>query len=178
MTEGAFNVHIDGDSLTVHEPVSLACKIKVDPELVLLCQEHGDRPHKGTRIGRMKELWPFESLKRHLLEQTKLFVKHMRSQGNDPLQSETEMEAWGPFREKADVSNSRLVNIEEGNPFFPDGRWVAANRGAMVATKGPQELTREKILSSDWERGAIFLVRGRFVATGGHREESTGTLIV
>ena len=174
------NVHIDGDSILFHEPAFLVCKIRVDPELVLLCQSHGDRPHRGTRIGRMKELWPFESLKRYLLEQTKEFFRQMRSRGNDPLQSETEMEVWGPFQEKADISNTRLINIEEGNPFFPDGRWVADNRGTIrLESKGPQQMTRDKVLNSlNWERGAVFLVRGRFIATQGYREESTGVVLV
>ena len=31
-------VQIDGNSIWLHEPVSITAKVRVDPELVLLCQ--------------------------------------------------------------------------------------------------------------------------------------------
>lgn len=173
-------IQLDAESTVVHWPVSLNCKIRVDPELLERCRQHGEGVFRAKPIGRISSIWPFEALKLHLLEQTKEFYRQIRSRGYDPLQAETEMLAFGPIREKADLSNTRLVNIEEGNPFFPDGRWVADNRGARkVTTNGPIEITRDALFnSSDWEKGAVFLVRGRFLATHGKQEESTGTLLV
>ncbi len=170
-------VQIDAESTLLHFPTSINCKIRVDPELILLCQKHGDKPHRGTRLGQMKDLWPSGSLKSHLLEQTKVFVEHMRLRGYDRTESETEMEVWGPFREK--VNSTGLVNLEAGNPFFPDGRY-AFNAGTSVkATKGPQMLRREEVLNSpDWKHGVVFLVRGKFLARYGKQDEESGVLIV
>lgn len=173
-------IHLDAESTALRHSVSLNCKVRVDPELVLLCQKHGDAPHRGTRIGRMREIWPFAALKNHVVEQTKEFVRQMRVRGYESQQPESLMELWGPFREKVDISNTGLVNVEAGNPFFPEGRWVNANRGVReIKTKGPQQITRRDLLdSSDWEKGAIFLVRGRFIATRGKQDDQTGILLV
>lgn len=169
---------VDGETTLVHVPIYLSCKFHVDPELVLRCQKAGDHPHRGTRLGQMREFWPFDALKRKALEEAQAFVGHMRTQDYLPLQSIYEMELWGPFREKVRHIES-MTNIEEGNPFFPDGRWVSDNRGTVRGTKGPQELDREEVLNSpDWAKGTIFLIRGRFEGNYGHVEESTGVLIV
>lgn len=173
-------IRLDAESTGLAHSVSLNCKVRIDPELVLLCQKHGEKPHRGTRLGRMKELWPFETLKQHVMEQAKEFVRQMKARGYEPQQPESAMELWGPFREKADVSNTGLVNVEKGNPFFPYGRWVNDNRGVRQVNKtGPLEITRRQLLDSpDWQKGAIFLVRGRFIAHHGKQEEETGTLLV
>lgn len=128
----------------------------------------------------MKELWPFDALKRHVLETTKEFVRQMRVRGYEPQQAETAMELWGPFREKVDLANTRLVNVEEGNPFFPEGRWVNDNRGVQrIESRGPQAISRQRLLDSqDWRKGAVFLVRGEFISRYGKQEEETGILLV
>jgi hypothetical protein len=129
----------------------------------------------------MPELYPQHVLKRIVLSQTKTFLGHMKRQGYIPQQTETEMELWGPFREKVDMSKaSDLVNIEEGNPTVPEGRYASAARGVWGhdGTRGPRELDRKTLLDHrDWQRGVFFSVRGRFLATKGSREEETGTIL-
>ncbi len=176
------SIHIDPETTKLYEPLWLTAKFPVDAELVLRCQRAGDQPHKGTIIGKMLELYPYDVLKRIVLGHTKTFLSHMKAQGYVPQQPETEMELWGPFREKLDMSKSAdLVNIEEGNHTIPEGRYVTAARGVWGhdGVKGPRELDKRTLLDHrDWQRGVFFSVRGRFLATKGKREEATGTLIV
>jgi hypothetical protein len=172
------NFRIDAESTQVHVPTYLTCKFRADPELVLRCQNAGDTVHRGTRIGQLREFWPFDALKRQALEEAQTFIRYMRTQDYEPRQSHFEMELWGPFPEKVKYTDS-LTNIEEGNPFFPDGRWVSNSRGTREATRGPQELDKETVLNSpDWKKGTVFLIRGQFIGNYGHVEEATGTLIV
>jgi hypothetical protein len=172
--------HIDPEKTKFYVPTYLTAKFPVDAELVLRCQRAGDKPHKGTIIGKMLELYPYDVLKRIVLSQTKTFLGHMKRQGYIPQQAETEMELWGPYREKVDMSKaSDLVNIEEGNPTVPEGRYASAARTASAAERGPRELDRKTLLDHrDWQRGVFFSVRGRFLATRGTREEATGTILV
>ena len=84
----------------IYHPLLLTCKFGVDTDLALTCQRWGDKPHRGTPIGKMSELHPFVQLKRVVLAQTKAFVRHMRSKGYEPQEAQTEMELSGPYREK------------------------------------------------------------------------------
>lgn len=166
----------------IYHPLPLTCKFPVDTELVLDCQRLGARPHKGTLIGKMPELHPFVQLKNHVMSQAKEFVRHMKSQGYEPQQAETEMELWGPFREKMDWGKAtQLVNFEEGNPFIPQGHFGSAAHGGWQhdGVIGPRVLDRDLLRDhQDWRWGVIFIVRGHFLATRGYESEDTGGLIV
>ena len=171
---------VDAESIGLHEPVYLKCKIRADAELVLKCQRAGAKPYRGLPTGNLPPVWPHSSLKREIIEQSKMFLEHMRLKGYEPKHSEYQMELWGPYREKVDMRDaaSPMINIEVGNPFFPDGRWVSAARASAPAQKGPMELSMELLDHRDMRRGVHFIVRGLFLAQSGKREESTGTLIV
>ena len=172
------NFRVGAESTQVHVPTYLICKFRADPELVLRCQQGGDTVHRGTRLGQLREFWPFDAIKRQALAEARTFIRYMRTQDYEPKQSHYEMELWGPFPEKVRFTDS-VTNIEAGNPFFPDGRWVSDSRGTRLGTKGPQELKRDTVLDSpDWQKGTVFLIRGLFIGNYGHQEEETGILIV
>ena len=166
----------------IYHPSSLTCKFPIDTELVLNCQRLGARPYRGTIIGKMPELHPFVKLKNAVLAQTKEFVRAMKSKGYIPQQAETEMELWGPYREKLDMAKaSQLTNFEEGNPLIPQGHIGSAAYGGWQSdgVKGPRMLDRNLLLDHrDWQRGVAFIVRGKFLGTVGHESEETGGLIV
>lgn len=172
--------HLDRESIQLHEPVLLKCRFRADPELVLLCQSLGEQPHKGTPIGKMKNLYPFEALKRQAMDEAKMFVRHMRKQGFEPMQAESEMELWGPFAEKVDMSKgASLENFEAGNHLIPQGMYRTRAHGAWKPDgKGPRRLTKQMLDEPRYGKGASFYIRGRFLASHGKEEEATGTLIV
>ena len=181
MEGGLPSVQIDPETTRIYEPVTLTAKFPVDPELVVRCQQAGDRPHRGTRVGKMLELYPYDVLKRLATAQAKTFLRHMRNQGYEPLQAETELELWGPFRERLDTSKAAdLKNFEEGNHLIPQGHWGSAAHGVWRhdLVRGPRQLDVTTLGHRDWRFGVVFMLRGKFLATGGHREETTGTLLV
>lgn len=169
---------VDPETTALHVPVWKSCILRVDRELVLKCQNAGEPLCRGKRLGSLSPVWPTASLKDELLVQAKEFQRHMRLRGLEPKQSEYELELWGPYREKVDMAKAaEWINIEEGNPFFPEGRWVSAARAAAPAQRGPIELDRELLDHRDMQRGVHFIVRGRFERTYGKRSEETGELI-
>ena len=130
-------------------------------------------------LGKLSLLWPQAELKRQLVEQSREFLRHMRLRGLEPKQNEYQLELWGPYREKVAMQDAgKLVNIEAGNPFFPNGRWVSAARSVAPAERGPIALTKEKLEHRDYKRGIHFIVRGLFLRNYGKQDEQTGTLIV
>lgn len=166
----------------LYHPVHLTCKFKVDGEMALRCQRYGAGLYRGKPIGKVPDLWPHLDLKQQALWEAKTFLGHMRRQGYQPQQAESEMELWGPYREKLNMAKgAELVNIEEGNHTIPEGLWGSAAYGGWThdGHKGPRQLDRNAVLDSqDWKHGVVFLIRGRFLATRGKREETTGTIIV
>ena len=179
MSGGGVSIKVDPGKL--YHPVRLTCKFKVDPELALKCQRLGAGLHRGTPIGKVSELWPTQTLKRRALTEAKAFVGHMKNQGYVAQQPESEMELYGPFREKLDMSKAaELVNFEEGNPLIPQGHWgSAAHQATSADSRGPRVLNRKELLDSqDWQHGVAYLIRGTFLATNWKQDEKTGTLIV
>ena len=171
------NFRIDAESTALHYPAYLNGKIRVDAELVLKCQNAGMGRLRGKPFGKIPALYPHSALKEAIQEQAMTFLHHMRLQGFEPKNTVYELEVWGPYREKVDMG-ANYVNIEEGNPFFPDGRWAHAQKSAAVAQKGTMELSRDLLDHPDMKRGVHFIVRGLFLAEHGKEEEATGTLIV
>ena len=170
------------DPGTIHQPIPLNATFPVDLDLVLTCQRVGDKPYRGTPIGKIPELWPREGLKRTILGYAKTFIRHMKAQGYEAQQAETELELWGPYREKMDMGKGgALVNFQEGNPLVPQGHWGTAAHGLWEhdGITGPRQLDPKVAKGhQDWQRGVVFLIRGKFLATHGHREETTGSTIV
>lgn len=177
MVVEAANFQIDRESTALHEPTWLNGKIRIDAELVLRCQNAGMGRVKGVRLGTLSSLYPQAALKAAIQEQATTFLQHMRLQGYEPKHSVYELEVWGPYREKVDMG-AKYVNIEEGNPFFPDGRWAHAQKAAAQAQRGTMDLSRDLLDHPDMKRGVHFIVRGLFLAERGREEEATGTLIV
>lgn len=175
------SLHTDRESITLHEPTTLTCKFRVDPELILKLQDFGQRPHKGTSIGKMPVGYPFEELKKIAMDEAKTFVGYMKQQGNEPRTAISQMEIYGPYREKMDMSKAAtLENFEAGNPFHPNGMWRSAAHGVWAPDgKGPRLLDRNKVLDSpDYRHGTVYFIRGLFLASHGKEEEETGVLIV
>ena len=159
-------------------PDKLVCKFVPDRELVLQCQEAGMAPVKGLPIGKMRDTWPFSRLKVIAESEAKTFIGHMERQGYVPQQNYSAMEIFGPYRNKPTVA--RNVNIEEGNPLVPEGRWALSSKGAWEPDSlRPRALDRDQVLyGGDWKHGVCFLIRGNFLATRGYEEETTGTVIL
>jgi hypothetical protein len=178
--DGAPSIKVDPGK--IYEPISLTMKFKADSGLVLTCQRMGDKPHRGTPIGKIPELYPRDALKRLALSETKTFIRHMKNQGYEAQEAPTEMELWGPYREKMDMGKGgSVVNWEEGNPTIPQGHWGTAAHGVWTPDSklGPRKLDPTTVRDHrDWKRGVVFLVRGKFLATHGHQEEKTGETIV
>lgn len=174
---------LDRESITLSHPVELNCKFKPDPELVLKCQSAGMRPLRGAAIGKISNLYPIDTFKRIAMEEAQTFVGYMKQQGYTPREAESEMQIWGPFRESVDISKgASMENFEEGNDLVPEGKWRSRARNMWQppdADRGPRELSKEEVLDSqDYKEGLAFIIRGKFLASRGHEEEETGTLIV
>ncbi len=174
---------LDRESMTLAAPVELNCKFKPDPELVLKCQAAGMRPLKGTPIGKISNLYPIDTFKRTAMEEAKTFVGYMKQQGYSPREAESEMEIWGPFRESVDMSKgASMENFEEGNDLIPEGKWRTKAHSLWAppdSNRGPRVLNKEEVLhSQDYKRGLAFIIRGKFLASRGHEDEETGTLLV
>lgn len=177
---GAPSIKVDPGK--IYEPIALTMKFKADSGLVLTCQHMGDKPHRGTPIGRIPELYPRDALKKLALSETKTFIGHMKNQGYEAQEAATEMELWGPYREKMDMGKGdSLVNFEEGNPLIPQGHWGTAAHGIWQhdGIGGPRQLDPKKVRDHrDWKRGVVFMVRGKFLATRQFQEEKTGETVV
>ena len=152
-------------------PDLLVCKIKPDPELAMKVGIH-----RGTPIGKISELYPLDLFKKSVVEEAQKFIYHMTQQGNELQTSIYEMELWGPYRDKP--TGSREVNIEEGNPWSED-KFAFTSKGTwQPETLGPQNLTRDTLERGDFRHGVCFRIRGKFVKTRGHQEETTGVVIL
>src|SRR3989304_5448448 len=97
-------IQLDPESTKFYHPATLTAKFPLDPELVMRCQRAGSGVYRGTRVGQLPELYPYDALKRQVVGQAKTFLRHMRSQGYEPTQAETELELWGPYRERGDMA--------------------------------------------------------------------------
>ncbi len=174
-------IKLDKSSTKQHHPVSLTAKFKADTDLVLQCQRYGGGLHKGTAIGKLLEIWPTDALKKQALDICRTFIQHMKLQGYETRESATEMELWGPYREKLDMSKANdLINFEAGNHLIPEGHYGHPMGGwESDGVTGPRTLDKTLLRDHrDWQLGAVFLIRGKFTATRGTEEESTGTILV
>ena len=174
-------IKLDKTSTKLHHPVALNAKFKVDTDLILQCQRYGGGRYRGKPIGKLPELYPQDRLKRQAVEICKTFIQHMKLQGYEAREPATQMELWGPYREKLDMSKAhQLTNFEEGNPFIPEGHFGHPMSGwAHDGITGPRTLDTNLLRDHrDWQLGAFFIIRGKFIATKGTEEETTGTVLV
>ena len=150
---------------TILETVTTKCVLEY--ELVRLCQVKGDRPHKGTPLGRFPELWPFDLLKRPLVEHAQEFVRQIAGQGFSPLTTVDQFQVWGPYTEKVGEPHDWIP--EEGNHLIP--RHERKTATTAWGYRG-DELNVEK--------GCAFLIQGKFTraARHGHISEETGRILV
>ena len=152
-------------SATVRETVMTKCVLEY--ELVQLVQNAGVKPLDGQPLGKLMELYPFDMLKRPLLEHAREFVRQIASKHYVPLTNVEQFLVWGPFSEK--VGPLREWTPEAGNPVIPRHKQRSAER---VWGYRSDEV--------DWARGCAFLIRGEFTrnARYGAVDEQTGVVIV
>lgn len=138
---------------TVAERITTKCVIET--ELVELCQAHGDKPHKGTPLGKLAELWPFDALKRPLLEHAREFVRQVGLQGYQPVTNVEQFTLFGPYMEK--VGDIRPWVPEAGNHVIPKHEQRTAQK--VWGYQGDE---------FDWDKGCAFLIQGKFTIAAKH----------
>lgn len=146
---------------------SITTKCVVDFELVQRCQDAGDRPHKGTPLGLFFELWPFDMLKRILVEQADEFVRQIALQGFEIRGDVYSFRVWGPYTEK--VGEVKQWTPEAGNHTIP--RHQQRQAVQVFGCRGDE---------FSFERGCAFLIQGKFTraAKHGHVGETDGRIYV
>lgn len=147
--------------------LSVQTKVVLDYELAQLCQEHGDRPHRGTPLGRMPELWPFDMLKRPLVEHAQEFTRQVKTQGYQPLTDVYSFRVWGPYMEK--VAGLAEYEPEKGNHVIPKHLQRKAQK--VWGYRGDE---------FNWNKGVAFIIAGSFerAAKHGHVAEETGVIVL
>ena len=156
-----------GNSET-YAPCDITCHMTLEYELVRKCQIAGDRPHKGSPLGKLPELYPFDMLKRQVVAEAQRFVSQVLSQGYEALEPVYTMRLWGPYTEK--VGQPRDWVPEEGNHTIqPHDRAIATTAWGY---QSEDEL--------DVSKGVAFLLQGKFQrrASLGHIDEGTGVILV
>lgn len=145
----------------------LTCHVTLDYELVKHLQMAGDKPHRGTPIGQMRELWPFDALKRRVTSEAERFISQVRSQGYIAAEPAESMVLWGPYTEKVGQPEDWVP--EAGNHTIPEHERKTATKA--WGYRGDE-------LSVD--KGVAFLINGRFTrkASLGSVSEENGVLIV
>lgn len=148
-------------------PCRISCRVTVEYELVRLFQARGGGVCRGKPLGRLPELWPFDLLKRPLVEEAQEFVRQVGLQGWRPLTPATFFEVWGPFTEKVGTPHDWVP--EADNPFIPDHEKQVATTAWLYAG---HELRVDK--------GCAFFIRGEFArkATLGSIDEERGLILV
>ena len=149
---------------TVMEKITTKCV--VDYECVLLCQQHGWDAARGVPLGTLPELWPFDLLKRQLVDHAGEFVRQIGPAGFDPLDPIYSFKLWGPYMEKIKPS-VEFWTPEAGNHLIPKH---AQRRAVRVQAYRGDEF--------DFEKGCAFLIQGEFTraARHGHVGEEDGVL--
>lgn len=148
-------------------PMRLSCHVTLPYELVRDVQMAGDRPHRGTPIGRLLELWPFDALKRRIKAEAERFISQVATQGYLALEPAESMALWGPYTEKVGKPHDWVP--EDGNHTIPKHERKTATTAWGYRV---DELSVDK--------GVAFLINGRFTrkASLGSVCEETGVLIV
>lgn len=163
-----FSVLYDGtgnSDATVASKVT--CHAVIDAELVQLVQRYGFKAHRGTPLGKLPELWPFDLIRRPLLAEAQRFIDQIATQGYVAMSGPHAFRLWGPYTEK--VGAPQTWTPEAGNDFIPKHEQREAVKA--FGYRGDE---------FDFRKGCAFLIQGEFTrkANLGHVDETTGVLLV
>jgi hypothetical protein len=149
---------------------TITCRVTLEYELVRTWQDamraaHRSTALRGKPLGLLPDLWPFDALRRPLMEQASEFVRQLGLQHYEPTQHITSFEVWGPYSEK--VGTPRDWVPEADNPFIQDKK-VATTAWLYGGNESPIHL------------GCAFLIRSEFTrkAKYGHETDKEGIIVV
>lgn len=170
--EGFF-AHYDGTGNASETIASeIKCRVTLEYELVKKWQiamhkANRDPKLRGRPLGLLPELYPFDLLKRPLLEQANEFVRQIGTHHWSPIGGVYEFKVWGPFPEK--VGQSFDFKPEADNPFIPEHeKKVASTAWLYSGSELPIRF------------GCAFFIVGTFTreAKYGHVDEQRGLIVV
>jgi hypothetical protein len=151
---------------------TITCRVTLEYELVRTWQDAMRAAHRspklhGMPLGLLPDLWPFDALRRPLMEQATEFVRQIGLQHYEPTQPVTAFEVWGPYSEK--VGTPRDFVPEEDNPFIPKSERKTATTAWLY---GGNE--------SPIHFGCAFLIQSEFTrkARYGHETDREGVIVV
>ena len=75
----------------VHVPVSLECRVSVDRDVF-------HRQYVGVKINELTPLHPYHHFRAKVMQAARMWVDHMKKQGNDLLTAEGDIRVFGPYR--------------------------------------------------------------------------------
>lgn len=151
---------------------TITCKAKAEYELVrdwqTAMRATGRNPKlRGKPLGLLPDLYPFDMLKRPLVNEANEFVRQIGLQHWSPLTSIYEFKVWGPYAEKVGESHDWVP--EADNPFIPEHeKQVATTAWLYGGSELPIAL------------GCAFFIEGVFIrsAQHGHVDEERGIIVV
>lgn len=151
---------------------TIKCRVNLGYELVKTWQTAMRSTRRspklqGKPLGLLPELYPFDQLKRPLIEQANEFVRQIGTHNWMPLMSIYEFKVWGPYAEKVGISHDWVP--EADNPFIPEHeKRVASTAWLYGGGEVPIAL------------GCAFFIEGVFMrsARHGHIDEGRGLIVV
>ncbi len=143
-------------------PVPLTCQFRADTEMVTRCQaaaQGAERFWRGEPIGTISRLFPWSDMKDQAMKEARLFVGYMRQQRQEYelIGAVTEMELWGPYRQKVDWSRADETLTRGDSRGF--GEELKTSEYAPGYAYGLDDKPEDK--------GLVFLIRGQFLAKYG-----------
>ena len=151
---------------------TIKCRVNVGYELVRTWQTamratRRNPKLQGKPLGLLPELYPFDQLKRPLVDEANEFVRQIGLQHWEPLTGIYAFKVWGPYAEKLGVSHDWVP--EADNPFIPEHEKQVATTAWLY---GGNE--------SPIVHGCAFFLVGEFVraAQYGHIDEGRGLILV
>ena len=155
-----------------HVASTISCRVNLEYELVRkwqIAMSSAGRPPKvrGKLLGRLPELYPFDMLKRPLVDEAKEFVRQIATHHWAPITNIYQFEVWGPYAEKVGESHDWVP--EADNPFIPKHEKQVAS---TVWLYHGDELPIDK--------GCAFFIKGVFTRSAqfGHIDEVKGLILV
>ena len=151
---------------------TISCRVNVGYELVekwQIAMRAARRNPKleGKPLGLLPELYPFDMLKRPLVDEANEFVRQISTHHWLPTTSIYAFETWGPYMEK--VGESHDFVPEADNPFIPEHeKQVASTVWSYSGDEAPID------------KGCVFFLKGVFTRSAkyGHVDEAKGLIIV
>ena len=115
------------DKQQVAVPVSLNGAFPIPSDAIA-------RTYRGVKFGEFIDIHPYAVVQRLAIEAAKKFVADMRLQGYELLGNETDLQLWGPYRD-------RTYEIDKGVGFaltdepFPEGKAKMLIAGRFLARR-------------------------------------------